>query len=36
MGYDYNFGSNKTLKWMWEDFNGKMSKYLGNKEIVRR
>ena len=36
MGYDYDFGSNKALKWMWQDFNGKMSKYLGKNEFVKK
>ena len=36
MGYDYDFGSNKTLKWMWQDFNGKMSKYLGKNLFVKK
>jgi hypothetical protein len=30
MGYDYE-SSNRTLKWMKEDFHNKIVKYLGNK-----
>jgi hypothetical protein len=31
MGYDYDSGDSRTLKWMKEDFNLKMAKYLGKK-----
>ena len=36
MGYDYEFGSSKALKWMWQNFNSKMNKYLGNKEFAKK
>ena len=37
MGYDYdNVEDSRTLKWMKEDFNHKMAKYLGKKEIAQK
>lgn len=36
MGFDYECEDNRALKWMREEFQGKMVKYLGNKEFVQK
>ena len=36
MGYSYEAGDSKILKWMKEDFQGKMVKYLGKKEFAQK
>lgn len=36
MEYNYDCPDSKTWKWMKEQFEGKLDKYLGNKEYVQR
>lgn len=36
MGYDYESEDNQALKWMKEEFQDKMVKYLGKKDFVQK
>ena len=36
MGYSFEAGDSQVLKWMKEDFQGKMVKYLGKKEFAQK
>lgn len=35
-GYNYECPESKTMKWMKQEFQDKMVKYLGNKDFVRK
>jgi hypothetical protein len=35
-GYDYKCESSRTMKWMKQEFEDKMMKYLGNRPRVKK